>query len=47
MANSYDALGLIPLRDDAIRVLRQSFPNSVYLSGKSLPTQAKAWWQLW
>ncbi|MFT3856818.1 MAG: outer membrane protein assembly factor BamD [Aquabacterium sp.] len=50
MARSYDELGLVQLRDDATRVLKQSFPNSGYLSGQqpSSPAQAeKPWWQLW
>ena len=48
MARSYDELGLNQLRDDAVRVLRQSFPQSAYLEPSG--TQAKAakpWWQLW
>jgi outer membrane protein assembly factor BamD len=32
MAQAYDKLGLIQLRDDSLRVLRQSFPNSEFLS---------------
>jgi outer membrane protein assembly factor BamD len=28
MVRSYDRLGLEPLRDDAVRVLRQNFPNT-------------------
>jgi outer membrane protein assembly factor BamD len=32
MARSYDRLGLNTLRDDALRVLRQNFPNSRYLA---------------
>jgi outer membrane protein assembly factor BamD len=31
MARSYDRLGLVPLRDDALRVLRQNFPKSEFL----------------
>jgi outer membrane protein assembly factor BamD len=46
MVRSYDALGLPQLRDDADRVLRQSFPNSVYHRGG--PSRAGAsWWQFW
>lgn len=56
MAQAYDKLGLVPLRDDTLRVLRQSFPNSEYLSADvaasaglaPAPPQAKKpWWQLW
>jgi outer membrane protein assembly factor BamD len=45
MMRSYDALGLTDLRDDADRVLRQNFPNSVYFSGG--PPDTRPWWQLW
>jgi outer membrane protein assembly factor BamD len=47
MAQSYGALGLDPLRDDALRVLRQSFPNSPYLNGPVAKVDDKPWWQLW
>ena len=32
MAQSYDKLGLVELRDDAHRVLRQNFPNSGFVA---------------
>ena len=56
MAQAYDKLGLVPLRDDTLRVLRQSFPNSEFLSaglagstGSPAATDKakKPWWQLW
>lgn len=51
MAQSYDSLGLTQLRDDTLRVLKQSFPNSSYLGSQvaaDQPTLAKKpWWQLW
>ena len=57
MARSYEQLGLIDLRDGALRVLRQSFPQSRYLgqtAGAAAPVDAasptddkKPWWQLW
>lgn len=56
MAQAYDKLGLVPLRDDTLRVLRQSFPNSEFLSaGLAVSTGStaaadkakKPWWQLW
>lgn len=56
MAQAYDKLGLVPLRDDTLRVLRQSFPNSEFLSaglagstGSAAATDKakKPWWQLW
>jgi len=45
MTQSYDKLGLIPLRDDAQRVLKQSFPSSRYVAGDAFGK--KAWWELW
>ncbi len=45
MVKSYDALGMTELRDDADRVMRMNFPNSVYFAGG--PQQSKPWWQLW
>ncbi len=45
MVKSYDALGMTGPRDDADRVLRANFPDSVYFSGG--PQQGKPWWQLW
>lgn len=56
MAQAYDKLGLVPLRDDTLRVLRQSFPNSEYLSADiadsagfapAATKDKKPWWQLW
>ncbi len=40
MAQSYDRLGLVQLRDDAARVLRQNYPGSQYLA--QLPKPAAA-----
>jgi outer membrane protein assembly factor BamD len=45
MVRSYDALQMPQLRDDAERVLRTNFPNSVYFRGG--PKKEKPWWQLW
>ena len=46
MAVSYDRLGLVQLRDDADRVLRQNYPNSRYMKdGVRRPD--RAWWQFW
>jgi len=41
MAQSYDRLGLVELRDDAARVLRQNFPNSTFLAQLPAPAPAK------
>jgi outer membrane protein assembly factor BamD len=45
MVKSYDALGLTDLRDDADRVLKSNFPNSIYFRGGVVKT--KPWWQIW
>lgn len=56
MAQAYDKLGLVPLRDDTLRVLRQSFPNSAFLTADiadkagvapATDKAKKPWWQLW
>ncbi|RZI82813.1 MAG: outer membrane protein assembly factor BamD [Rubrivivax sp.] len=46
MVRAYDELSLPALRDDAQRVLKQSFPNSAYLNG-GVKAEGKPWWQLW
>jgi outer membrane protein assembly factor BamD len=46
MAISYDKLGLVPLRDDADRVLKQNFPNSRYVKD-GLRRPERSWWQFW
>jgi len=46
MARSYDQLAMPQLRDDALRVLSRSFPESAYLKDGYTPV-AKPWWQLW
>ncbi|MDX5363223.1 MAG: outer membrane protein assembly factor BamD [Pseudazoarcus pumilus] len=45
MMRSYDAMGLTELRDDTARVIKLSFPDSVYYRGG--PEENRAWWQLW
>jgi outer membrane protein assembly factor BamD len=42
LVNSYDKLQMPQLRDDAQRVLKETFPN-----GKSSTLRAKSWWQFW
>lgn len=46
MASSYAQLDTPQLKDDALRVLKASFPNSVYLSDNQ-QAASKPWWQLW
>jgi outer membrane protein assembly factor BamD len=43
LVRGYDRLGLVQLRDDARRVLQQTFPNSVYVASG----QARPWWKFW
>ncbi|MDR0577595.1 MAG: outer membrane protein assembly factor BamD [Candidatus Accumulibacter sp.] len=45
MVRAYDELGMNDLRDDAERVMRQNFPNSVYYT-RGL-TREEPWWKLW
>lgn len=48
MARSYDALGLVQLRDDTVRVLRQNFPESVYLqTEEATRAPTRPWWKFW
>ena len=49
MVQAYDNLGLVQLRDDAQRVLKQSFPDSRYLQGGAdiFAPAKKPWWQMW
>jgi outer membrane protein assembly factor BamD len=46
LVQSYDALQLTQLRDDARRVLESNYPRSAYLGGGASVSQ-KSWWQLW
>jgi outer membrane protein assembly factor BamD len=43
---SYDALGLTQLRDDATRVMRASYPESQYLA-QGFKRKDAPWWKLW
>lgn len=47
MASSYDRLGLTPLRDDALRVLRTNFPQSAWLKTSLDGSAARPWWRFW
>ncbi len=46
LVQSYDALQLPQLRDDARRVLEANYPQSRYISGNSVVRQ-DPWWKLW
>lgn len=43
LVQSYDKLELPTLRDDAQRILKQTFPESKYVTGVS----DRPWWKLW
>jgi len=45
MVKAYDQLGMNELRDDAERVMRKNFPNSVYYT-RGLDRK-EPWWKLW
>ena len=45
MVKAYDLMGMNDLRDDAERVMRKNFPNSVYYT-RGLERK-EAWWRLW
>lgn len=46
MMESYEALGMMDLRNDAERVLQRNFPESSYLSDNK-STVDRTWWKLW
>ncbi len=46
LAQSYDKLGLVDLRDDTERVLKANFPNSSVNTDLSAGRKT-SWWQLW
>lgn len=46
MMQSYEKLGLKPLRDDAERVLKKNYPDSEYLAS-GFAAKKRAWWQFW
>ena len=43
---SYEALGEVQLRDDALRVLSTNFPQSQFLA-KGFQSNQDPWWKLW
>ncbi|MFM6985603.1 MAG: outer membrane protein assembly factor BamD [Hydrogenophaga sp.] len=46
LVQSYDALGMTPLRDDARRVLMSNYPTSDYLA-QGFKRRDDPWWKLW
>ncbi|MEB0141154.1 MULTISPECIES: outer membrane protein assembly factor BamD [unclassified Undibacterium] len=45
LVKSYDAMGMIELRDDANRVFTKNFPQSAFVNGTQ--KQNKVWWKFW
>jgi outer membrane protein assembly factor BamD len=43
---SYDALGMVQLRDDARRVMEKSYPQSGYMS-QGFKNKSDPWWKFW
>jgi outer membrane protein assembly factor BamD len=46
MVRSYDALGMNDLRDDTVRVLEKSFPQTLYLT-QGFKSKSDPWWKVW
>jgi len=46
LVQSYDALGMTQLRDDARRVLDATYPQSKYIT-QGLQQRASSWWKPW
>ena len=46
LIQSYDKLGLTKLRDDAKRVMAQTYPNSQYVA-RGFKTPQNPWWKVW
>ncbi len=46
MVKSYDALGMIDLRDDTQRVLAKNYPQTPYLT-QGFRSKSDPWWKIW
>lgn len=46
LTRSYDALGMIQLRDDTQRVLLKNYPTSAFLT-RGFNTEIEPWWKIW
>ena len=44
---SYDALGMVQLRDDAKRILESSYPKSEFLTKGVKTKKDDPWWKVW
>jgi outer membrane protein assembly factor BamD len=47
VVKAYDAMGMTDLRDDAERVMRKNFPESLYYTQGKTYQKDVPWWQLW
>ena len=48
LIESYEALGLTQLKDDTLRVLKQSYPDSKYFPKPAPAKEAeKSWFNFW
>lgn len=47
MLQSYDALGMVQLRDDTRRVLEKNYPQTPYLTQGYKSEAQQPWWKLW
>ena len=46
VVKSYDALGMVQLRDDAKRVLDKTYPQSEYTT-RGFKSKTEPWWKFW
>ena len=46
VVKSYDALGMVQLRDDAKRVLEKTYPQSDY-TAREFKSKSGPWWKFW
>ncbi len=47
IAQAYDRLDLMQLRDDARRVLKQNYPQSPFLEREVGASAGRSWWKFW
>lgn len=46
LVQSYDALGMTQLRDDARRIMDATYPKSIYFT-EGLKANSDPWWKIW
>ena len=46
LAKSYEALGMIALRDDTQRILEKNYPQAAAIKAQQLAKDSP-WWKLW